>query len=493
MESFILLSPLLLLFAGVALTIFLRKKPKTQAIAALILMLAALGFSIAQLVMVLQAGHPLVAQMGLWPAPMGITLIADPLSVFMLLMTHIVLSAGLLYAMGSIEKVIHYPMFYPIFLALGLGLTGAFLTGDLFNLFVFAEVVVIAGSVLTAIADDKSGVEAAYKYFYISTLAAVFFLLGIGSLYVAHGTLNLADLASRIPQDPAAPLTLAGLAFLTATFLTKSAAFPFHFWQPDFHAAAPTPISAMLSSVVVKLGVYGLLRLTTLVFVSQADALRMILIIVGVIGVVYGGLGATGTHNAKRMLAYSTLAQVGFILTGVGWGTSLSLAAALVFAFNHALVKAALLMLVGAMASRAPVKSAAFEVLVGIGKASPFAGFLFLLGGMALAGIPPLNGFISKLMFFWSGVEAAQYLPLALIGVASIITLTYVIRTFIRIWFEVNPESKTKPGDRLAAPAILVGLSLVLGVWGQPLVAFAKTVTAWLTDPALYLLAVLAR
>jgi multicomponent Na+:H+ antiporter subunit D len=429
--------------------------------------------------------------MGLWQAPFGITLTADPLGVFMVLMSQTVLSAGLLYSLGSTEKVVHYPTYFPLFLALAAGLTGAFLTGDLFNLFVFAEIIVISGAVLTAIADDNYGVEAAYKYFYISTLASVFFLLGIGSLYVSYGTLNLADLAARIASNPSAPLTMAGMAFLTATFLIKSAAFPFHFWQPDFHAAAPTPVSAMLSSLVVKVGVYGFLRMTTLLFAEQSELLKTLLVVVGVAGVLYGGFGAAGTHNVKRMLAYSTLAQIGFILVGIGWGTPLSLAAALVFTFNHALVKAAMLMLAGAMASRAAVKSASFDVVVGVGKYHPTAGVLFLLGGMALAGIPPLNGFISKLMIFWSGVESANYVALAIIGVASIVTLTYVIRSFIRIWFEPNPKAKEKAGDHLLAPALLVILSLLLGIWAEPLVSLSQLAAAWLGDPALYITAIL--
>ncbi len=491
MTDYLILTPLLLPFAGVPLTLFFRKKRRMQAMLSLALMLTALGFTLALLYTVLTTREPVTVQMGLWPAPFGITLAADLLGVFMLLMTDIVLSAGVLYAAGSTEKVVQYPTFYPLFLALATGLSGAFLTGDLFNLFVFAEIIVISGAALTAIADDKYGVEAAYKYFYISTLAATFFLLGVGSLYVAHGTLNLADLATRIADNPSAPLAVAGLAFLTATFLIKGAVFPFHFWQPDFHAAAPTAVSAMLSSVVVKVGVYGLLRLTTLLFGRQSEMLEALLVVLGVVGVVYGGFGAAGTHNAKRMLAYSTLAQIGFILVGIGWGTPLSLAAALVFTFNHALVKAAMLMLAGAMASRAPVKSAAFEIVVGVGKYHPFAGALFLLGGMALAGIPPMNGFVSKLMVFWSGVDAAQYLPLTVIGVASIVTLTYVIRSFVKIWFESKPEVKPKDGDRLLAPALLIALSLVLGIWSQPLVALAQMVAAWLGDPNLYVLTVM--
>lgn len=490
MNTWLLLLPLLIPFAGVPLTLALRKRRGIQSALALGLMLAALASTLGLLRAVLTTDQPVSVQMGLWQAPFGITLTADPLGVFMVLMSQIVLSAGLIYSLGSTEKVVQYPTYYPLFLALAAGLTGAFLTGDLFNLFVFAEIIVISGAVLTAIADDTYGVEAAYKYFYISTLAATFFLLGIGSLYIAHGTLNLADLAARIASNPSAPLTMAGMAFLTATFLIKSAAFPFHFWQPDFHAAAPTPVSAMLSSLVVKVGVYGFFRMTTLLF-PEVTLLKTLLVIVGVAGVIYGGFGAAGTHNAKRMLAYSTLAQIGFILVGIGWGTPLSLSAALVFTFNHALVKAAMLMLAGAMASRAAVKSASFEVVVGVGKYHPFAGVLFLLGGMALAGIPPLNGFISKLMIFWSGVEAAQYIPLLIIGVASIITLTYVIRSFVKIWFEPNPKAKQKAGDRLLAPALLVLLSLLLGVWAEPLVSLSQWAAAWLGDPSFYIAAIL--
>jgi multicomponent Na+:H+ antiporter subunit D len=489
MQTWLILLPLLIPFAGVPLTLITRKHLRLQTLLAVMLMVSALGVSLALMVSVLTEGS-IALQMGAWKAPIGITLAADPLGVFMLVMSHIVLAAGFLYAAGSTEKVTSYPTFYPLFFALATGLSGAFLTGDLFNLFVFAEIIVISGAALTASADDKYGVEAAYKYFYISTLAAVFFLLGVGSMYISYGTLNFADLANRIAATPPTPLTGAAIAFLAATFLIKSAAVPFHFWQPDFHAAAPTAVSAMLSSLVVKVGVYAFFRMTTLLF-PEVTLLNTLLVVIGVAGVLYGGFGATGTHNAKRMLAYSTLAQIGFMLVGIGWGTPLSLAAALVFTFNHALIKSAMLMLAGAMASRATVKSAAFDVLVGVGKYHPFAGALFLLGGMALAGIPPLNGFIGKLMIFQSGVQSANYVSLAIIGVASIVTVTYVIRSFIKIWFEPNLEAKPKQGDSLIAPALLIALSLALGIWAEPLVALAQLVAHWLGDPAAYILLVL--
>ena len=361
------------------------------------------------------------------------------------------------------------------------------------------ELIVITAIALTAMSDDRYGAEAAYKYLYICIIASITLLLSIGCLYIGYGTLNMADLAARIAATPEQPTLWLGIVFLFITFCIKSAVFPFHFWQPDFHTAAPTPISAMLSSVVVKLGVYGFIRMTTLLFVGQAATIQTLLIVLGITGVLYGGLGALGTHNAKRMFAYSTLAQVGFMLVGIGWGTPLSLAAAIVFIINHSLIKSALLMLAGYMASRAPVKSAAFDVVQGVGKYAPVAGVLFFLGGLALAGIPPMNGFISKLALFRSGVAADQFVSLALVGVPSLLTLVYVIRAFMKIWWEPLPLSPSegegqgvKPyGDSLFAPACLVALCLALGMFGEPLLQLATSAATWALAPAQYIQAVL--
>jgi len=217
------------------------------------------------------------------------------------------------------------------------------------------------------------------------------------------------------------------------------------------------------------------------------------LIVLGCIGVLLGGFSASGTYNAKRMLAYSTLGQIGFILVGIGWGTPLSLTAALIFTFNHSLIKSAMLMLAGAMASRAAVKSAAFTVLTGVGKTSPTAGVLFFIGGLALAGIPPTNGFISKMVLFTSGFNAQAYLSLAIVGIASLITLVYIVRAYVKIWWEApSDEAKLKPeGDRLVIPAILILLCLILGIWAEPLLEISRLIVEWLSDPTLYVYSVL--
>jgi multicomponent Na+:H+ antiporter subunit D len=493
MDHYLVLLPILIPLAAAAIALLLRRHRRLQAGWSLVAMLSSLVASLLLLARVWDSGQPLVFQSGGWPAPMGISLVADLLAATLALMSQIVLALGIVYALGSKDKVVTYPGFHPLFLTLAAGLTGAFLTGDLFNLFVFAELLVFSGTILTAISDDRYGTEAAYKYFYMSLMASAFLLLAVGSLYVSYGTLNMADLARSIAANPDAPLLPAAIAFLFATFMIKSAVFPFHFWQPDFHTASPTAVSAMLSSVVVKLGVYGFIRMTTLLFAGQAEPIRGLLVILGIAGVVYGGLGAVGTHNAKRMLAYSTLAQVGFILVAIGWATPLALAAAIIFAFNHSLAKAAMLMLAGALASRAPVKTAAFEVLTGLGRSVPVAGFLFLVGGLALVGIPPTNGFVNKMVLFRSGIEAEQYASLAALAVASVLTLVYVVRAFQRIWWQplAGGVQVKAGGDRLLAPGILILAVLVLGLWAEPLVSLAQATAAWLVEPQVYIMAVL--
>jgi multicomponent Na+:H+ antiporter subunit D len=490
----LVLLPIITPLLGAAVGLLLRHFEKIQRVVCFGSMVVALASSLLLLEQVWRLGETAVYQVGGWAAPFGIVLVADLLAATMVVMSQVVVCGGMLYALGARDQVVRYPTFYPLFLTLGVGLTGAMLTGDLFNLFVFIELMVISGTVLTAISDDKLGPEAAFKYFYISLLAAVFMLLSVGCLYVSYGTLNLAQLAYLIPLEPGQPLLPLAVVFLTATFMVKSAVVPFHFWQPDFHTAAPTPVHAVLSSVVVKVGIYGFLRLTTLLFLNFAPLIQTLLLATGAFGIVFGGLGAVGTYDAKRMLAYSTLGQLGFILVAIGWGTPLALTAAVIYAVNHSLIKAAMLMLAGSVASRAAVKSAAFTTITGLGKVTLPAGVLFFIGGLALAGIPPTNGFISKLVLFQSGLAAEAFLSLAAVAASSIITLVYVGRAFQRIWWEPLPETiKYKPyGDRLIAPAILIALCLLLGIWGEPLINLAQAITEGLLEPTRYISAVAA-
>ncbi len=442
-------------------------------------------------------GTPQVYRLGGWSPPFGIVLVGDMLSSLFVVMSTTVLMMGLLYAIGCNDKVVKQPTFTTLFLAMETGLLGALMTGDLFTMFVFMEIMVLSSVSLVAISDNELGLEAAIKYLFISSMGTLFLLLGVAAVYATYGTLNFADIGQRLAEGDRPFLAREASIMLMAAFLLKSAVFPFHFWQPDFHTTAPTPVHAVLSSVVVKIGVYGLIRMTTLLFTSEFElvTIRVVLLTLGTISIFFGSLGAFRTYDGKRMLAYSTFGQIGFILLGIGWGTPLALAAALVYAFNHAFIKSALLMLFGVVSSRTQTKSARLSEVAGVGKSLPaFVGVLYLLGGMALAGVPPMNGFISKLALVQSGVDAQMWLTLGLAVGAGILTMMYMTRTW-QLVFQQNPSEDTVPlksyNDNPLAPGLLIALCVVLGVYAAPLADIATVAATQITDPSIYFESVL--
>ena len=481
------------LIGAIAALIF-AKSNRAQRSLAVLTGLAAWVFSIALLAQVHDSGIQTYA-LGNWAPPYGIILVADTLGALFAFMVTTIMIGGLLYTFHSHDKCMTYPAFVPLFLLMEVGLVGAMFTGDLFTLFVFMELMVLASVSLTAISDDQFGLEAAFKYILISSMGTLFLLLGIAAMYATFGTLNMAQIAQILQIEEASFLAPASALMLLCAFLLKSAVFPFHFWQPDFHTTAPTPISAMLSSIVVKVGVYGILRLVTLLFIDSASFLESILSILGIIGIIFGSLGALRTYNAKRMLAYSTFAQIGFILVGIGWGGTLALIGAIVYAFNHAFIKSSLLMLIGVVASYTKIKSANFADINGIGSHLPSAvGWLVLLGGLSLAGLPPFNGFISKLALIQGGVESGDWQNLIIMVGAGILTLMYMVRAWQRI-FQQAPLASTaeiKPeGDSFFAPMLLVFLCLLLGtVLAEPLIHLVSATVEQIQDSNLYIAAV---
>lgn len=434
-----------------------------------------------------------IYRLGGWPSPYGIVFVADLLSTLFAVMATVVLLAGMIYSVGCKDASVSYPAYIPLFLTMSTGLCGALFTGDIFTLFVFVELMVISSVVLVAISDNRLGLEAAMKYLFMSAMGSLFLLLGIGMLYATFGTLTLADIARLIATSERPPLAETGAVMLVCAFLLKSAVFPFHFWQPDFHTTAPTPIGSMLSSVVVKVGVYGLMRLITLIFTVEAPLIRELLLVLGIIGIFFGSLGALRTYNAKRLLAYSTFGQIGFILIGIGWGNTLALIGAVIYAFNHALIKASLLMITGAISSRLKSKSSSLEDMVGAGIRLPFLSGLYFVGAMALSGVPPLNGFISKFSLIQGGIDAENWLVLGLVIGAGLLTLFYMLRTWQLIFQRPTAEGvELKPtGDSVLAPSLLIGLCIVLGLYATPLVELATRAVTQANDSAQYIRAVL--
>lgn len=488
----LILVPIFVPLACAALSIIVARVQHLQLRLALASGVAAWLSSIGVLGFNLNAGVQ-VYRIGGYPTPFGIVLTVDMLGALFGVMCSTVLLGGIIYALGCRDKVIQKPTFIPLFLSMSAGLMGAMYTGDIFTLFVFIELMVMSSVVLVAISDNKLGVEAAIKYLLISALGTLFLLIGIAAIYATFGTLTLADIARQLSSGQRPLLAQAAAVMLMCAFLLKSAVFPFHFWQPDFHTTAPTPVHSVLSSVVVKVGVYGLIRLVTLLFRAEAVIIEQLLIILGLIGIFFGSLAALRTYDAKRMLAYSTFGQIGFILVCIGWGNLPALIAAIVYAFNHALIKSSLLMITGAISSRMVNKSARLTDLIGAGKILHGHRLLYLVGGLALAGIPPLNGFISKVALVQGGLAASSWLPLGLAVSAGLLTLYYMMRTWQIIFQQVPPEGfKIKAeGDSLIAPFILIALCCALGIFATPLIDTATAAAIQISDPSIYIRAVL--
>jgi multicomponent Na+:H+ antiporter subunit D len=488
----LLLGPIFIPLVGAALGLLLaRNRTLQHGLAAIAGVLAALS-SYGVLAVNLQ-GEILTYRLGGWSPPFGIVLVGDLLASLFAVMATTVVAMGIIYALGCKDKCVTYPAFMPLFLCMGAGLSGALYTGDLFTMFVFIELMVISSVALVAISDNRLGLEAAIKYLFISAMGTLFLLIGIAALYATFSTLNLAEIGALLAGGERPLLAPAAAIMLMCAFLLKSAVFPFHFWQPDFHTTAPTPVHSVLSSVVVKVGIYGLIRMMTLMFTDEAPIIQNLLIVLGVIGIFFGSLGALRTYDAKRMLAYSTFGQIGFILVGIGWGTAASLAGALVYAFNHSFIKSALLMLTGVLSSRTLTKTARLTEIGGIGKSMALTGGLYFLGGMALAGVPPLNGFVSKVALLQPGVGVGSYVIVLLVVSAGIITLLYMTRTWQHV-FQRAPEGevKLKPyGDQVFAPALLIVLCVLLGIFASPLLDFAARTVAQIGDPQYYIAAVL--
>ena len=490
------LGTLVVPLAGAIVALLFSANNRLQRIIGVITGVVACCSSLVVLSQVHESGVQTYA-LGYWPPPYGIVLVADALGALFAFMVTAIMVGGLLYTLQSRDKCMTYPAFVPLFLLMEVGLVGAMLTGDLFTLFVFMELMVLASVSLTAISDDRFGLEAALKYILISSMGTLFLLLGIAAMYATAGSLNMADIAEMLGTGERPLLAPASALMLLCAFLLKSAVFPFHFWQPDFHTTAPTPVSAMLSSIVVKVGVYGIIRLVTLLFVDNAELLEGWLALLGIIGILFGSLGAIRTYNAKRMLAYSTFAQIGFILVGIGWGSNLALIAAIVYAFNHAFIKSSLLMLMGVVASYTKVKSADFVYITGLGRKLPrLTGWLVLLGGLSLAGVPPLNGFISKLTLVQAGVEREDWINLSLLVGFGILTLIYMVRAWQDI-FQRMPTmmtAETKPqGDGLLAPGLMIGVCLLLGILlAEPLILLVRDTVHQVAVPETYITAVKA-
>jgi proton-translocating NADH-quinone oxidoreductase chain N len=424
---------------------------------------------------------PLVVSIGGWQPPFCINLVAGPVGVLFSVMIALVGLLVSVYALdyikeGATEK------YHTLYLLLLAGATGVVLTGDIFNLFVFFEILCISSYALVAYTADKPGIESAVKYLIQGAVGSSLLLIGVGLLYGLFGTLNMADIAQNIKS--VSPISVFVPMVLIVTGLgVEAAIFPLNAWLPDAHSSAPSPISAILSGIAIEVGLYAVARVIFTLF--GASSILLFLALLGILTLLIGEMCAFSQNNIKRMLAYSSIGQIGLILFALAVATSYGVTGGLFQLISHTLSKALLFLAAGYMIYQ--TGSLQISALEGIGKKMPLTCLAFTIGAFSLVGLPPFIGFPSKFLIVRAALATKEMYFCVLIGFALLSTViegAYFFRVVQVLYFKggkPNPGSKDAPVVALLPMVIFVVLIVVLGI-------YPKLVTDVLNSAALELL-----
>jgi len=349
----------------------------------------------------------LTYSVGGWKPPIGIGMVLDGLTAFMLVTVNFVAFCIVVYSVNYMEKFTSKWKFYTLFFLMLGGMNGVIITGDIFNLFVFLEIAAVASYALVAFGTERHELEAAFKYAVMGTVGSLFILLGIAFLYSYTSTLNMADMGNVLAETGSTNIVLMTVVLFIMGFGLKAALVPFHAWLPDAHPSAPAPISAMLSGVLIKsLGVYAICRIFYNV-IGVNQNISTILMFLGALSMIVGGLLALGQWDFKRLLAYSSISQIGYIILAIGLGTPLGILGGLFHLFNHSIFKSLLFLNSGAIEYTTGTRD--LKEMGGLGSKMPLTGTTGVVASMSIAGIPPFSGFWSKLIIIIALVQAGKF------------------------------------------------------------------------------------
>jgi len=378
------------------------------------------GLSIYSVILFKEIGL-IVYKVGGWMPPMGIAMVMDGLTTFMLVTVNVIAFLVSIYAIDYMEKYTEKWNFYCLFLLMIAGMNGVVISGDMFNLYVFLEIAAISSYALVAFGTEHEELEAAFKYAVMGTLASTFILLGIAFLYSFTSTLNMADISLELAKKgPSHIVSFVSVLFIVG-FGLKSAIVPFHAWLPDAHPSAPAPISAMLSGVLIKsLGVYALIRIFFSVLGATPEILG-VLMVLGALSMIIGVCLALGQWDIKRLLAYHSISQIGYVVLGISLGTPLGILGGLFHLFNHSVFKSLLFLNSGAIVYSTGTRD--LNSLGGLREKMPTTANTSLVASMSIAGIPPFNGFWSKLIIIVACIQAQHFVYAVWAVLASILTL----------------------------------------------------------------------
>jgi len=492
--SWVVPLPVVVPLSAAGLTLALYRRPRLQRVVSVvalsIVLLAALTL------LVLADDGPLVVDVGSWAAPVGIDLVADRLSALMLSVSAAVTLCVLLYslAQGSQDDEESAPVsiYHPTYLVLTAGVANAFLSGDLFNIYVGFEILLAASYVLITLGGTGERIRAGTIYVVVALLSSVLFLVAIALVYAATGTVNLAQLAIRLPEiDPGVRLVLQVMLLLA--FAIKAAVFPLSAWLPDSYPTAPAPVTAVFAGLLTKVGVYAMIRTQTLLFPD--GRLDDLLMWAALATMVVGILGAVAQDDIKRLLSFTLVSHIGYMVFGIALSSGAGWTAAIYYVAHHITVQTALFLVVG-LVERAG-GSTSLTRLGGLARLAPVLAVLFFVPAMNLAGIPPLSGFLGKLGLLQAGVQLGTPLAYALV-VGSVVTSLLTLYALVKAWnkaFWQTPETEPRtvrlPFGMVGPTAALVGVGLLLTVAAGPLYAYTERAAAALREWSPYVYAVL--
>ncbi|MEL6677626.1 MAG: Na+/H+ antiporter subunit D [Pseudomonadota bacterium] len=494
--SWILTLPLAIPFATAVIAFLMRDRAAGRWISIIgtALMLVASGVLMSA---VLSEGV-VAGQMGGWPAPFGITLVADRLSAIMVVITAITGFAVAIYALGDIDEGMERLGYHALFHVLLAGVTGAFLTGDLFNLYVWFEVMLIASFGLLVLGGDKAQMDGGIKYVTLNLVSTILFLSGIGLLYGMTGTLNLADLSLAVEEvENQGLLTVIAVMFMIA-FGVKAAVFPLFFWLPAAYHTPSFAVSAVFAGLLTKVGVYALLRMFTLVFDHDIGFTHTILLWVAGFTMVTGVLGAAAQSDFRKVLSFHIVSQIGYMVLGLALYTPLAMVGAVFYLVHHIVVKANLFLISG-IAHRLTGKTELYQI-GGLYKSAPLLAVLFIIPAFSLAGFPPLSGFWAKYVIVKAALEVEGWVIAGVALAVGLLTIYSMTKIWAEAFWKAHPDgfdpepSRMDAGDYRAmmiAVGFLAALTVIIGFYPQPFMTLAEDAAAQLLDPSGYVTAVL--
>lgn len=482
------LLPVMIPFLAGIVMLFIGKRPVphrvVSGITGLLLIIAA-----AWIVTHVYQNGTIVTFLGDWMAPFGISVVIDMASALLLLTTSIITFAVVVYSYQSIGIEREKYFYYVMIMFMIAGVNGAFTTGDLFNMFVFFEVFLIASYVLITLGGTKIQLQEGFKYLLVNLISSNFFVLGLAYLYSVTGSLNMADIYLKLESYDGSILimTLLAVVFLFV-FATKAGLFPLFFWLPGSYYAPPMPVIALFGALLTKVGVYAIARTYSLFFIDNQAFTHQVLLLMALLTIIMGCIGAIAYTDMKKVIIYNILIAVGIILVGFSFMDETGTIGAMYYLIHDMIIKAALFMLVGFIIYRTGMTDS--ERLGGLIKKHPITGWMFLVAGFALAGVPPLSGFYGKFFIVQSAFDNGHFIAGIIVLVSSLAVLISIVRMFMNVFWRGDMDFSTlKPikRDKLLFSSIgLVIVSVAFGLSADFLYPLFEMAASSFHDPASY-------